>query len=238
MKALISTEDFDPQSLQRKIDQMPSMEGMDFVKDVSTLKKYVWKSKGPRRYKIAAIDCGIKFNILRIFAELGCEVHVYPARAQVKDILSIKPDGIFLSNGPGDPAVVTYVISTVKELLGKVPIFGICLGNQILGLALGGRTYKLKFGHHGANHPVKDIKGNRISVTSQNHGFCVDIKSLDLDNVEIIHVNLNDRSVEGIRHKVWPAFAIQYHPEAAPGPHDAKYLFNQFIEMIDTHKNA
>jgi carbamoyl-phosphate synthase small subunit len=238
MKALISTEDFDPQSLQRKIDQMPSMEGMDFVKDVSTLKKYVWKSKGPRRYKIAAIDCGIKFNILRIFAELGCEVHVYPARAQVKDIMSIKPDGIFLSNGPGDPAVVTYVIDSVKELLGKLPIFGICLGNQILGLALGGRTYKLKFGHHGANHPVKDLKGNRISVTSQNHGFCVDIKSLNLDNVEIIHVNLNDRSVEGIRHKVWPAFAIQYHPEAAPGPHDAKYLFNQFIEMIDTHKNA
>jgi len=238
MKALISTEDFDPQSLQKKIDQTPSMEGMDFVKDVTTAKKYVWKSKGPRRYKIAAIDCGIKFNILRIFAQLGCEVHVYPAHAQSKDIMSIKPDGVFLSNGPGDPAVVTYVIATVKELLGKVPIFGICLGNQILGLALGGRTYKLKFGHHGANHPVKDFKGNRISVTSQNHGFCVDTQSLNLDEVEVIHVNLNDQSVEGIRHKVFPAFAIQYHPEASPGPHDAKYVFNQFIEMIDTYKNA
>ncbi len=238
MKALISTEDFDPQSLQKKIDQMPSMEGMDFVKDVSTLKKYVWKSKGPRRYKIAAIDCGIKFNILRILAGLGCEVHVYPARATVKDIMSIKPDGLFLSNGPGDPAVVTYVIATVKELLGKLPIFGICLGNQILGLALGGVTYKLKFGHHGANHPVKDFQGNRISVTSQNHGFCVDMKSLNPNEVEVIHLNLNDRSVEGIRHKVFPAFSIQYHPEASPGPHDAKYLFNQFLEMIDTYKNA
>jgi carbamoyl-phosphate synthase small subunit len=238
MKALISTEDFDPQSLQKKIDQMPSMEGMDFVKDVSTLKKYVWKAKGPRRYKIAAIDCGIKFNILRILAQLGCEVHVFPARAQVKDIMSIKPDGLFLSNGPGDPAVVTYVIATVKELLGKLPIFGICLGNQILGLALGGKTYKLKFGHHGANHPVKDLQGRRISVTSQNHGFCVDMKSLNADEVEVIHLNLNDQTVEGLRHKVFPAFSIQYHPEAAPGPHDAKYLLNQFIEMIDTFKNA
>jgi carbamoyl-phosphate synthase small subunit len=198
----------------------------------------VWKAKGPRRYKIAAIDCGIKFNILRILAQLGCEVHVFPARAQVKDIMSIKPDGLFLSNGPGDPAVVTYVIATVKELLGKLPIFGICLGNQILGLALGGKTYKLKFGHHGANHPVKDLQGRRISVTSQNHGFCVDMKSLNADEVEVIHLNLNDQSVEGLRHKVFPAFSIQYHPEASPGPHDAKYLFNQFLEMIDTYKNA
>ncbi len=238
MKAIISTEDLDPKSLQRKLDGMPSMEGMDLVKDVSTSKKYVWKSKGPRRYKIAAIDCGIKFNILRILAELGCEVHVFPAKAQVRDIMSIKPDGIFLSNGPGDPAAVTYVIATVKELLGKLPIFGICLGNQILGLALGGKTYKLKFGHHGANHPVKNIEGDRIAVTSQNHGFCVDVKSLNLDDIEVIHVNLNDRSVEGMRHKAFPAFSIQYHPEASPGPHDAKYLFNQFIEMIDTYKNA
>jgi len=238
MKALISTEDFDPKSLQKKLDGMPSMEGMDFVKDVSTLKKYIWKLQGPRKYRIAAIDCGIKFNILRILADLGCEVHVFPAKATPKEIMSIKPDGIFLSNGPGDPAVVTYVIDTVKELLGKAPIFGICLGNQILGLALGGKTYKLKFGHHGANHPVKDFESNRIAVTSQNHGFCVDMKSLNLDEVEVIHKNLNDQSVEGIRHKTYPAFSIQYHPEAAPGPHDAKYLFNQFIEMIDNFKNA
>jgi len=238
MKALISTEDFDPKSLQKKIDTVPSMEGMDLVKDVSTLKKYIWKLQGPRRYRIAAIDCGIKYNILRILADQGCEVHVFPAKATAQEIMSIKPDGIFLSNGPGDPAVVTYVIKTVQELLGKAPIFGICLGNQILGLALGGKTYKLKFGHHGANHPVKDFEGNRIAVTSQNHGFCVDIKSLNLDEVEVIHVNLNDRSVEGIRHKKLPAFSIQYHPESAPGPHDAKYLFDQFIEMIDKFKNA
>jgi carbamoyl-phosphate synthase small subunit len=238
MKALISTDDFDPKSLQKKIDAIPSMEGMDFVKDVSTLKKYVWKPQGPRLYKIAAIDCGIKFNILRILSSLGCEIHVFPAASSPKEIMSIKPDGIFLSNGPGDPAVVTYVIDTVKELLGKVPLFGICLGNQILGLALGGRTYKLKFGHHGANHPVKDFEGNRIAVTSQNHGFCVDIKSLDRNEVEIIHKNLNDQSVEGIRHKGFEAFSIQYHPESSPGPHDAKYLFNQFIDMIDKHKNA
>jgi carbamoyl-phosphate synthase small subunit len=198
------------------------------VKDVSTLKKYVWKPQGPRLYKIAAIDCGIKFNILRILANLGCEVHVFPAKATPKEIMSIKPDGIFLSNGPGDPAVVTYVIDTVKELLGKLPIFGICLGNQILGLALGGKTYKLKFGHHGANHPVKDFEGNRIGVTSQNHGFCVDAKSLNSNEIEVIHVNLNDQSIEG----------IQYHPESSPGPHDAKYLFNRFIEMIEAHKNA
>ena len=238
MKAIISTEDFDPKSLRQKLDGMPSMEGMDFVKDVSTLKKYVWKPQGPRLYKIAAIDCGIKFNILRILANLGCEVHVFPATATPKEIMSIKPDGLFLSNGPGDPAVVTYVIDTVKELLGKVPIFGICLGNQILGLALGGKTYKLKFGHHGANHPVKDFKGNCIAVTSQNHGFCVDVKSLNLDEAEVIHMNLNDQSVEGIRHKKFPAFSVQYHPESSPGPHDAKYLFNQFIEMIEAYKNA
>jgi carbamoyl-phosphate synthase small subunit len=238
MKAIISTEDFDPRSLKAKLESMPSMEGMDFVKDVSTAKKYIWKAQGPRRYKIAAIDCGIKFNILRILASLGCEVHVFPAKSPAKDIMAIKPDGIFLSNGPGDPAVVTYVIDTVKELLGKKPLFGICLGNQILGLALGGKTYKLKFGHHGANHPVKDFEGNCIAVTSQNHGFCVDMKSLNLEDVEVIHTNLNDRSVEGIRHKGYGAFSIQYHPEASPGPHDARYLFKKFIEEIETYKNA
>lgn len=236
MKAIISTTDFDPKSLKKKLQDSPSMEGADFVKDVSTHKKYVWKAKGPRRYKIAAIDCGIKWNILRIFADLGAEVHVFPATATFKDIMAIKPDGLFLSNGPGDPAVVTYVIDTVKEALGKLPIFGICLGNQILGLALGGKTYKLKFGHHGANHPVKDFDGGRIGITSQNHGFCVDVDSLNHDDVEVIHVNLNDKSVEGIKHRSFPAFSIQYHPEAAPGPHDSQYLFKQFIDMIDHAK--
>jgi len=215
---------------------LPSMEGADFVREVTTPKKYVWKAKGPRRYKIAAIDCGIKWNILRIFADLGCETHVFPATATIKDILAIKPDGLFLSNGPGDPAVVTYVIDTVKQSIGKLPVFGICLGNQILGLALGGKTYKLKFGHHGANHPVKDLEGHRIGITSQNHGFCVDTATLDPDEAEVIHANLNDHTSEGIRHKKFPVFSIQYHPEASPGPHDARYLFKQFIDMIEADK--
>ncbi len=236
MKAIISTEDFDPKSLQAKLDTLPSMEGADLVRGVTTPKKYVWKAKGPRRYKIAAIDCGIKWNILRIFADLGCETHVFPATATIKDILAIKPDGLFLSNGPGDPAVVTYVIDTVKQSIGKLPVFGICLGNQILGLALGGKTYKLKFGHHGANHPVKDLEGRRIGITSQNHGFCVDTATLDANEAEVIHTNLNDHTGEGIRHKKFPVFSIQYHPEAAPGPHDARYLFKQFLDMIDAHK--
>jgi carbamoyl-phosphate synthase small subunit len=213
------------------------MEGADLVKDVTTAKKYVWKAKGPRKYKIAAIDCGIKWNILRLLADLGCEIHVFPATATEKDLMAIKPDGLFLSNGPGDPAVVTYVTQTVKDMFGKAPIFGICLGNQILGLAMGGKTYKLKFGHHGANHPVKDFEGQRIGITSQNHGFCVDIKSLNMDEADVIHTNLNDQSVEGIRHKKYPAFSIQYHPEAAPGPRDSQYLFKQFLDMIDKNKS-
>ncbi len=237
MKAIISTEDFDPKSLKAKLAASPSMEGADLVKDVTTAKKYVWKARGRRQYKIAAIDCGIKWNILRIFADLGCETHVFPATATAEDILAIKPDGIFLSNGPGDPAVVTYVTDTVRALVDKAPMFGICLGNQILGLALGGKTYKLKFGHHGANHPVKDFDGNRIGITSQNHGFCVDMKSLNKNEVAVIHTNLNDQTVEGIKHKKFPVFSIQYHPEAAPGPHDSQYLFKQFIDMIEANKN-
>lgn len=236
MKAIISTTDFDPKVLKAKLDAAPSMEGADLVAAVTTKKKYVWKAQGQRQYKIAAIDCGIKLNILRILASLGCEVHVFPATTKSQDIMAIKPDGLFLSNGPGDPAAVTYVIQTVKELLGQLPIFGICLGNQILGLALGGRTYKLKFGHHGANHPVGDSENNRIGITSQNHGFCVDMKSLKGKDVSLIHTNLNDQSVEGIRHQVHPAFSIQYHPEAAPGPRDSQYVFKQFIEMIDAFK--
>ncbi len=235
---MISTDDFDLKSLKRKLESAPSMEGADLVKNVTTDKKYIWKSAVTRRYKIAAIDCGIKHNILRIFADLGCEIHVFPATVSAQDIMSIKPDGLFLSNGPGDPAVVTYVIETVRALIGKLPIFGICLGNQILGLALGGKTYKLKFGHHGANHPVKDSDNNRIGITSQNHGFCVDMKSLNSDDVEVIHTNLNDQTVEGIKHKHYPVFSIQYHPEAAPGPRDAQYLFKQFIQMIDANKQG
>ena len=266
MKAIISTKDFDPKSLARKLQALPSMEGSDWVKEVTVKKKYVWggakdqaaeeasderwadnggsatrATTGERlalasKYKVAAIDCGIKRNILRILESLGCEVHVFPASATAKDINAIHPDGLFISNGPGDPAAVSYVIDTVRQCVGKLPVFGICLGHQILGLALGGKTYKLKFGHHGANHPVKDVLGNRIGITSQNHGFCVDIASLSPSDVEMIDMNLNDKTLEGMRHKKFPVLSFQYHPEAAPGPHDAQYLFRYFIDMMKQHK--
>lgn len=244
MKAIISTKDFDKKSLARKLAALPSMEGSDWVKEVSTPKKYVWKDEGRGardegrevRYKVAAIDCGIKFNILRILTRLGCEVHVFPAKATAEEILAIQPDGLFLSNGPGDPAAVKYVVETVRNLVGKLPIFGICLGHQMLGIALGGKTYKLKFGHHGANHPVKDLLDNRIGITSQNHGFCVDIKSLGKDDVELIDINLNDRTLEGLRHRKYLILSFQHHPEAAPGPRDAQYLFRYFLEMMEESK--
>lgn len=237
MKAIISTVDFDPKSLKAKLDGIPSMEGADWVKAVTTDKKYVWKAQSKRLYKVAAIDCGIKFNIIRILNSLGCEVHVFPSNSAYEEIMAVEPDGLFLSNGPGDPAAVTSVIDLTRQFLGKLPIFGICLGNQIVGLALGGKTYKLKFGHHGANHPVKDSEHSCIGITSQNHGFCVDMKSLNPNEVEVIHRNLNDQTVEGLRHKKYPLFSIQYHPEAAPGPHDAMYLFKDFIEMMEKDKD-
>lgn len=239
MKAIISTEDFDPQSLQKKLDDLPSMEGSDWVKEVTTPEKYVWE-KAPldpeQKYKVAAIDCGMKFNILRVLSSLGCEVHVFPANAKTEDLLAIDPDGLFISNGPGDPAAVDYVIATIRECVGKLPIFGICLGHQLTALALNGKTYKLKFGHHGANHPVKDMMDNRIGITSQNHGFCVDVDSFKEGAVEIVDVNLNDQTVEGIRHKEENILTIQHHPEAAPGPHDAQYLFQNFIKMMEENK--
>lgn len=238
MKAIISTKDFDPASLQKKLDAIPSMVGADWVEKVSTKKKYIWPkgrkaSKTAKKYKVAALDCGIKYNILRILDDLDCEVHVFPAKTPAKEILAIEPDGLFVSNGPGDPAAVTYVVDTLKELAGKLPTFGICLGHQMLGLALGGETYKLKFGHHGANHPVKDLLNERIGITSQNHGFCVDLNSLKVGDIEMIDVNLNDQTLEGLRHKKLPILSIQHHPEAAPGPHDAQYLFKHFINMME-----
>ncbi|MCK5013890.1 MAG: glutamine-hydrolyzing carbamoyl-phosphate synthase small subunit [Candidatus Omnitrophica bacterium] len=238
MKAILSTEDFDPASLSKKLDNVPSMEGRDWVSKVTTEEKYIWKDDEAQsvKYKVAAIDCGIKFNILRILSRLGCQVHVFPARASVEEIKAINPDGLFISNGPGDPAGVPYVAQTVKRFFGKIPVFGICLGHQILGLALGGETYKMKFGHHGANHPVKDLINERIGITSQNHGFCVDMESLDKGDIELANINLNDKTLEGIRHKQWPVFSFQHHPEAAPGPHDAQYLFDYFIEMMEKNK--
>ncbi len=235
MKGLISTTDFDPESLKAKLAAVPSMDGADWVRTVAPDKAYVWKAEGAVKYKVAVLDCGIKRNILREMARLGIECRVIPPSTSAADILAMGADGVFLSNGPGDPAAVTYVIATVRELIGKVPIFGICLGNQMIAHALGGKTYKLKFGHHGVNHPVKDLKSGRISITSQNHGFCVDLDSLDPCAVEAAYINLNDNSVEGLRHKAHPLFSVQYHPEASPGPNDAKYLFSEFIAMMDQH---
>jgi carbamoyl-phosphate synthase small subunit len=236
MKGIISTTDLDPESLKAKLAKVPSMEGADWVKEVAPKNAYVVDAIGPRKYKVVVVDCGIKRNILREMTRLGIECQVVPPSMSADDILAMNADGLFLSSGPGDPAAVTYVIETVRKLIGKIPIFGICLGNQMIGLALGGRTYKLKFGHHGTNQPVKDLESGRISITSQNHGFCVDVNSLDKNEVEVIHVNLNDQSVEGLRHKKYPLFSIQYHPEASPGPNDAKYLFGEFIDLMDKNK--
>jgi carbamoyl-phosphate synthase small subunit len=184
------------------------------------------------RFKVVAYDFGIKQNILRLLTSYGCDVYVVPGFTPAKDVLARKPDGVFLSNGPGDPAAVTYAIESTRELLGKVPIFGICLGHQILALALGGRTFKLKFGHRGANHPVKNLETGQVEITAQNHGFCVDIDSLKDKNIELTHVNLNDNTLEGFRCKRLGAFCVQYHPEASPGPHDSRYLFRSFTDLM------
>jgi carbamoyl-phosphate synthase small subunit len=230
MKAVLSTEDLDDKSLVKKAKESPGLIGIDLVKEVTSNGIRDWNKNG--KYKVVVIDCGVKYNILRELANNGCSVIMVPAYTGAKEIMNINPDGILLSNGPGDPEPLTYVVKTVKELMGKVPIFGICLGHQMLGLALGGKTYKLKFGHHGANHPVKDLENGKISITAQNHGFCVDIDSLDPNKIEITHINLNDNTLEGMRHKSLPVFSVQFHPEASPGPHDAVYLFSEFIELM------
>ena len=230
MNGIISSNDLDTQSLEKKLKEFPDMNGLDLAKDVTTKKKYKWPGKG--QYKVAVIDFGIKKNILRLLSDAGCELTVFPASIKAEDILSFEPDGVFLSNGPGDPLAVTYGIETVKKLLGKVPLFGICLGHQILALALGASTFKLKFGHRGINHPVRNNEKNTVEITSQNHGFAVDLDSLP-PNVISTHINLNDNTSGGIRCTDIPAFSVQYHPESSPGPHDSRYLFNQFIEMMN-----
>jgi len=243
MKGIISSSDLNIKKLAKKLESYPGLVGRDIVKDVSVKKQYSWdkpvvdilnanKQKPEKKYKVVAFDFGIKHNILRLLCSLGCDVRVVPAAASADKVLGQKPDGVFLSNGPGDPAPVTYAVETVKKLLGKVPVFGICLGHQILALALGGKTYKLKFGHHGANHPVRNLKTGKIEITSQNHGFCVDIDSLDDKDVELTHLNLNDNTLEGLRCKRYPAFSVQYHPEASPGPHDSAYLFGEFTKLM------
>ena len=242
MKAGISTENFDKDRLVEKAKASPGLIGQDLVKNVTCSKPYYWNKGG--RYNVVVIDCGVKFNILRKLAENGCRVLVVPASYSAGDILKENPEGILLSNGPGDPAGVPYVVRTVKNLLGKVPMFGICFGHQMLGLALGGKTYKLKFGHHGGNQPVKDLRTAGVAITVQNHGFCVEVKQSSENkyylagnnDIEVTHINLNDGTCEGMRHKNLPAFSVQFHPESRPGPHDAEYLFKEFIEMINQNK--
>ncbi|HKQ86033.1 MAG TPA: glutamine-hydrolyzing carbamoyl-phosphate synthase small subunit, partial [Candidatus Acidoferrales bacterium] len=190
-----------------------------------------------KRFKVVAYDFGIKQNILRLFVDHGCDVTVVPAQTSAEDVLAMKPRGVFLSNGPGDPEPAGYAIQNIRKLVGRVPMFGICLGHQLCGLALGGKTFKLKFGHHGANHPVKNLLTEKVEITSQNHGFCVDPDSLPSSDVEITHVNLNDHTNEGMRHRSAPLFSVQYHPEASPGPHDARYLFDEFMKMMKDTKS-
>jgi carbamoyl-phosphate synthase small subunit len=253
MKACLTTEEMSTEEAVRRALAGEGVIGMDYVREVSTPEIYQWDpndelskpwtiengdgergrpSLPPIRFRIAAYDYGIKRNILRLLRQKGFGVTVVPAATNAEEVLATNPDGIFLSNGPGDPAALPYAHKVVKDLMGRKPIFGICLGHQILGFAFGGATFKLKFGHRGANQPVKDLQTGKVAITAQNHGFAVDPKSLPKD-VEVTHINLNDNTVEGMRHKELPIFSVQYHPEAAPGPHDASYFFDQFAELIE-----
>ena len=258
MNGCLSTEDLNPESLVEKAKAWHGLVGWDLVHRVTCPSSYAWRNShqssvisGQLRdgsvksessltdngqlktenYKVVALDFGIKYNILRQLTEHGCQVQVVPAKTTAEEILAAEPDGVFLSNGPGDPMPVDYAIETIQGLMGKKPLFGICLGHQLLGLALGGKTFKLKFGHRGANQPVKHLETDRVEITSQNHGFCVDIDSLP-NSVDVTHINLNDDTLEGMQHREYPIFSVQYHPEASPGPHDASYLFSRFTEIL------
>jgi len=252
MRGVIATGTVDPTAIVEKARAIPRMEGADLVKDVTCERAYAWSERAEssgeadqrefgitperrasRPLRVAAYDFGVKFNILRRLSAYGCDVRVFPASAPASALLDIEPDGIFLSNGPGDPAALPYAVEHVRDLAKTdVPMFGICLGHQILGLALGGRTFKLKFGHRGANHPVKDLSSGKVEITSQNHGFAVDPASLSSD-CQVTHLNLYDGTVEGFKHVSRPIFSVQYHPEASPGPHDADYLFRQFLDAME-----
>jgi len=247
-QGVISTRDLDAKRLVEKAQAAPSLVGRDLVKEVTCREPYDWsqgyweleggyRQQGTGRvpeprFSVVAYDFGVKFNILRHLVEAGCRVRVVPAHTPAAEVLGLKPDGVFLSNGPGDPDALPYAKENIAALVGKVPLFGICLGHQILGLALGGQTYKLKFGHHGGNQPVMDLATRKVEITAQNHGFCVDVDSLQ-ERAEVTHLNLNDRTVEGLRHTQEPLFSVQYHPESSPGPHDADYLFRRFTALME-----
>lgn len=238
MKGVISTRDLDPDSLVKKARVSQGLVGRDLVKEVTCHQPYQWAPEQEARFKVVALDCGLKFNIIRSLAQRGCNVTVVPAHTSAEEIGAINPNGILLSNGPGDPEPITYAVDTIQRLMPDYPMFGICLGHQLLGLALGGKTYKLKFGHRGANHPIKNVLTGKVEITAQNHGFCVDIDSIKYPEVELTHINLNDQTLEGMRHKSLPIFSVQYHPEAAPGPHDSSYLFDHFIQLMTRHAQA
>ena len=249
MRGVISTVEQDADVLVAKARALRKMDGTDLASVVSTKEAYEWKQRAEDPLKpgaaeqqrdcnlhVVAYDYGIKQNILHMLGAQGCRVTVVPARTTAEDVLSLAPDGVFLSNGPGDPEPLTYATEAIRGLMGRTPVFGICLGHQLVGQALGGKTFKLKFGHHGGNHPVKQMETGRVEITSQNHNYAVDAESLNANEVDLTHINLNDGTLEGLRHRTMPLLSVQYHPEASPGPHDSHYLFDDFRKMMDEWK--